>query len=187
DRDREPFLAVDLQEIRPDLRREDGLGHDEVGASGDLLAQAPGLVLQVRLGRVDGAGDREVRGPTNGRAGRVLAFVHLVDDPDQADRVEVVDGRRVGIVAETWRITGQGQDVPDAGGVRAEQLRLEAHQRPIPGGVVEDRLDTDLALDEVAQGHRAHADTRHGRVGDVDRVHPGFLQETGTLDRLRRV
>ncbi len=46
---------------------------------------------------------------------------------DQADGIDIVDRRSIGVIAEAGRIAGQRDDVPDAHGVGADQVGLEAH------------------------------------------------------------
>ena len=74
-----------------------------------------------------------------------------------------------GIVADAARIAGDEQQVAQAHRVRAEQVRLDAEQVPIAAGVVQQRLDAGLLLDE--HGQRQRADPRAGplAVGNVDR------------------
>ena len=47
-------------------------------------------------------------------ARQVAAVVQVVHDPDEADRVDVVDRGRVRVVAELRRVAGDGQDVAQA-------------------------------------------------------------------------
>ena len=78
----------------------------------------------------------------------------------EADRVEVVDRRRVREVAHLGRIAGDDDQVPDAERVRAEQVRDLAEQVPIAPAHVEDGLDAELALHAAPRSARL----RHARL-----------------------
>ena len=106
---------------------------------------------------------------------------------EQADRVEVVDRGRLGIVADLRRIAGDDDEVADADGVRAEQVRHLREQVPVAAADVEDRLDP-VPLEE----QRAERDVRHARhrarpVGDVDDVDAAVEQHLRRLERASRV
>src|SRR5699024_1892886 len=89
---RELVPAIEIEELPPELHVENRLRHREVCPRLDLAADASYFVLQVGLGWIDCAGDREVRRSSNRGSGCVLAFLHLADDLDQPDGVDVVDG-----------------------------------------------------------------------------------------------
>ena len=113
--------------------------------------------------------------------------VEPLQDPDQPDRVDVVDRRGIGVVAEAGRVAGQGDDVAHTDRVRPQQLRLQPHQRAIAGGEVQDRLHPGAVLDEIAHGQGAHPHAGHRRVGDVDEIDTRFLQQAGPVERLGRI
>ena len=151
DRDREaarPEPAAGLRVHRLDLAdRVERLGHDEMGAGGQLAFEAIPLGRTVGGRRVEGAGDREPGPLADRRAGAVLAPVEPGQDLDEADRVDVPDPRAGRVVADPGRVAGQGEDVPDAEGMGAEQLRLERHQVPVAGREVDEALDVEVVLD----------------------------------------
>ena len=72
--------------------------------------------------------------------------------------------RAGGVVADPRRVAGEREDVPDAEGVRAQQLGLERHQVPVAGRDVDEALEVEVVLDPERDGHRAHAHARHRRV-----------------------
>ena len=111
------------------------------------------------------------------------AQVEPGQDLDQADRIDVPDAGPGRVVADPRRVAGQGDDVADAEGVGAEQLRLERHQVPVTRRAMDQALEVEVVLDP--EGHRqgAHPDPGHRRVGDVDEVDAGVAQEPGRLDR----
>ena len=74
------------------------------------------------------------------------------------------------VVADPRRVAGQGEDVADAQGVGAEQLRLERHQVPVAGREVDEALEVEIVLDAERDGEAAHPDAGHRRVADVDEV-----------------
>ena len=106
---------------------------------------------------------------------------------EQADRVEVVDGGGLGVVADLRRIAGDDDEVADADGVRAEQVRHLAEQVPVAPADVEDRLDPVALEQQGAEREVRHA--RHGArpVGDVDDVDAAVEQHLRPLQGLRRV
>ena len=77
---------------------------------------------------------------------------------------------------------GQGQDVPNAERVGAQQLRLERHQVAVAGGQMDQALQAELLLDAERHRHGAHADSTGGGVADVDEVDAGLLEQAGGLD-----
>ena len=87
------------------------------------------------------------------------------------------------VVADPRRIAGQGDDVPDAERVGAEQLRLEGHQVPVARRAVDQALEVEVVLDPERDRQRAHPDPGHRRVRDVDDVDARVAQEPRRLDR----
>ena len=154
-----------------------------MGAGRDLALQP--IPFRGRVGgrRVERAGDREPGLLPDRRAGRVLATVEPREDLDQADRVDVPDAGRARQVADPRRVPGQGQDVADAEGVRAEQLGLERHEVAVARRDVDDALEVEVVLDPERHGQGAHPDPGHRRVADVDHIDAGRLEEPGGLDR----
>ena len=172
-----------LHEALPLGRGVDGLGHDEMRAGLDLAGQALDLAIEVGGGRVQGAGDGEAGGRSDGSPGLVLAPVQAPQDADEADRIDVPDARPARVVADARRVAREGQDVADAQGVGAQQLRFERHQVPVAGREVDERLEAQVALDGEADGHGAHAHPGHGAVADVHQVRAGLADELGRLQR----
>src|SRR5439155_25566292 len=77
----------------------------------------------------------------------VLALVQARQEPAEADRVDLVDAGGFGVVADGWRVAGDGEDGADALGVSAEERGLETHDRRVARPDVRDRLEPGLALD----------------------------------------
>ena len=128
------------------------------------------FLLPVGLAGVGAAADVEPEGGPDQVAREIAAVVQVVHDPDEADRVDVVDRGRVRVVAELGRIAGDREDVAQAERVGAQQVRLDPQQVPVAAGVVKDGVDADLRLHEHAQRLRAHARRGARAVGHVDRV-----------------
>ncbi len=121
DHDRHRDLTPEvLEETQPDLDIVDRLGHHEMRAGGQFLAQPARLQRQILPGRIDCAGDREGGISAERRARPVDSLIHLAEDFDQADRIDVVDGRRIRVIAQARRIAGKGQDIANSGRMRAE-------------------------------------------------------------------
>ena len=93
----------------------------------------------------------------NRLAADVAAVIQARHDVGQADRVDVEDRRGVGIVADAPGIAGDEQQVAQAHRVRAEQVGLDAEQVAIAAGIVEQRLDARLLLDQHGERQRAQA------------------------------
>ena len=106
------------------------------------------------------------------------------DEVGEADRIDVEDRRRVGIVADAARIAGDEHEIAQAHGVRAEQIGLDAQQVAVAARVVQQRFDARLLLDQ--HGERQGADARAGAlaVRDVDHVHARDTQPLRPLDDL---
>ena len=187
DRDREPVRAespLRLGEHGLDLGQVvQRLGHDQVGAGGELALEAVPLGCGVGGRRVEGAGDGESGRLADRAPGGVLAAVEPRQDLDQPDRIDVPDAGAGRVVADPWRIAGQRQDVADAQRVGAQQLRFEGHQVPVAGREVDEALEVQVVLDPECDRQRAHPDAGHRRVADVDEVDAGLAQEPGGLDR----
>ena len=108
------------------------------------------------------------------------------DDVGQADRVDVEDGGRVGIVADAPWIAGDEHEIAQPHRVRAEQIGLDAEQVPIAAGVVQQRLDAGLLLDQDRERQGADARAAAQRVGNVDDVDAANLELPRAIDHLRR-
>ena len=165
---------------------EDRPRQDEFGARFDLVVEPAQFLVEVRGGRVEGHADVERGRRADGLAADVAAVVQARDDVGQTDRIDVEHRGRVGIVADAARIAGDEQQVAQAEGVRAQQIGLDAQQIPIPAGVVQQRLDARLLLDEHGKGQRAQTGARAKAVRDVHDVHAVPFELAGALDRRLR-
>src|SRR3989338_1898697 len=165
------LAAEPLQEVVPDGRVEDRLGHGEVGPGLDLLLEAAELFVEVVGCGVDGDADGEVRAAAQGLARPVVALVETRKDADQADGVDFVNAAHLGVVAEDGRVAGDGEDVPDAAhGPGAEQDGLQADDVQVARGEVRDGFHPGL-LDGAGEHDGVHAHAGQGAAVDVDRVH----------------
>ena len=100
------------------------------------MSAAPGLAptpMTKRGGRADGV------------AADIEAAIEVVDDVHQSDSVHVEDSRGVGIVAQLGRIAGDADEVVDAHGAGAQQVRLDAEDVAVAAGVVQHGLNADIA------------------------------------------
>src|ERR671937_3087758 len=127
--------AVEVGEVEERLR------HREPGAGLDLPAEPVELGLEVVRRGVDGDAEEERRRRVDALAVEVLAVVEPRDDLREADRVDLVDAARARVVTDLGRIARYREDVANALGMRAEEERLEAHDRGVPRRDVRDRLD----------------------------------------------
>ena len=139
-----PLSAEPVDEAVHVLEVEQDLGHREVRAGFDLAVEAVELRLEVVGGRVDRDADVEGRGRVDRSPVVVLAAVQARHQVREPDRVDLVDAARARVVADLGRIAGHREHVADAARVRAEELRLEAHDRRVARRQVRDRLDAAL-------------------------------------------
>ena len=98
--------------------------------------------------------------PGNGLPAGSMPRFMLRRHLEQPDRVEVVDRGRLRVVADLGRIAGDDDQVADADGVGAEQVRHLAEQVPVAAAHVQDRLDPVALEQQRAEGQVRHA--RHG-------------------------
>ena len=122
-------------------------------------------------------GDHERGRVADGIAADIEPAIQVVNDVDQADGIHVEDRGGIGIVAHLRRIAGDADQVADADGAGAQQVRLNAQHIAIAAGVMQDGLDADLLLHQQAQRLIAHAGRGARTVGDIDRIHADRLQE----------
>ncbi|MCZ7589957.1 MAG: hypothetical protein M5U27_14090 [Gaiella sp.] len=166
-RDR-PFAPQPLDEPVEQLDVEERLRHREVRARVDLAAEPLELEREVVGGRVDGDPDEERRRRVERFADVVLAPVERGEQPDEADRVDLVDAARARVVADVRRVARHREHVPDALGVGAEQHALEPHHRRVARRYVGDGLDSRLPLERRRRHQRVHSRAGHRVVVDVD-------------------
>src|SRR6478609_2756526 len=95
---------------------------------------------------------------------------------DRPDRIDVPDAGACRVIADPWRIAGQGDDVANPERMSAEQLRLEGHQVPVARRAMDKALEVEVVLDPERDRQGAHPDPGHRRVGDVDEVDTGVAQ-----------
>src|SRR5207249_12052074 len=117
-------------------------------------------------------------------AGRVHDIVHPALHFEQADAVDVGDGRGVHVVARARRVTGHGQDVANAERVRGQQVGLDAHEIPVPAGEVHVDVETGCLAHEDGGRQHGHADAAERAVVDVDDLHATLLEELGASSEL---
>ena len=153
----------------------------------DFVVEAAQFVLDVGHAGIGGDADGEVGAGADGVGADVEAVVEAADDVDQADGVDVEDGSCVRIVAQLGRIAGEAEDVVQADGRGAEQVRLNAEDIAIAAGVVENGFDAGVLLNLDAEALRAHARRGAGRVGHVDGVDAELRQDARALDLLGAV
>ena len=166
------------------MQIEDRTRDDEFGAGFDLVVETAELLLDVRRGRIHRHADVKRRRRANRLAADVAAVIQARDDVGQADRVDIEHRRRVGIVADAARIAGDEQQVPHAHRVRAQQIGLDTEEIPIATGVMQQRFDSGLLLDEHRQRQRADARARALAVGNADQVDAADLEAPRALDHL---
>ena len=95
-------------------------------------------------------------------AADVAAVIEARHQVGQADRVDVEHGGRVRVVADAARVAGDEHQVAQPHRMRAEQIGLDADQVAIATGVVQQRLDARLLLDQHRQRQAADARARSG-------------------------
>ena len=149
------------------------LAHGEVSTIVNLTAKPVGLLLLIVRGRVDRHADEKAGRVADPVAGAIEALGHPRQRPYQLEDVDVVH------IVDTWEITelrgiaSDGEDVADAAGPCAEELRLQPHQARVARRDVGNRLETGPLLDELTEEKQIHAQTRQRIRVDVHRIHVG--------------
>ena len=159
-----------------------GRRHEELRARLDLVCQPAPFGLEIGRERID----RDANVKSRRRPDRLPADIESAIEPrdhvDETDRVHVEHGRRVGVRPLLRRIARCQQDVAQSQLVRTDQIRLHADQMAIAAGVVQQRLDGRLLLDERRQGQCARAGTRPRVVRHVDGDRPEVLEPARAAD-----
>ena len=123
----------------------------------DFVGKAAQLLLNVGHAGVGGHADGEVGAGADGVGADVEAVIEPAHDVDQADGIDVKDSGGVRIVAQLGRVAGEAEDVVQADGRGAQQVRLDAENVAVAAGVMENRLDAGVLLNLDAEALRAHA------------------------------
>ena len=174
--------AADLpQELREAGRVEHRLRDRELRSRLDLVFEPPQLAPLIGRPRIQRDADVECRRLANWLLADIQAAVEPRHHVGQADRIDVVDGGRVRVIADARRIASDDQQVAHAHRVRAEQIRLHPEQVSIAARVVEDGLHAGLLLDDERRRERAHPRARARTVGNVDEVHAVNAQLAGLI------
>ncbi len=121
-----------------------------------------------------------------GAAG-IESLVQPAHHVGESDAVDVEDRGGVGVGPGGRRIAGHDEHVPKAAGGRPQQVAQHAEHVSVAAGVVEHRLQSDLALHQQRGGHDPHAALRARPVHQVDRVHSRLAKGTALLQHARRV
>ena len=172
------------QEAIEDFEVVHGLRLEPARPGLELAVKALDFASGIRRSGVERGAHAEGRGLADAVAGRVHALVHPAQHFEQADAVDVEDGRGVHVVARARRVTGHGQDVANAERVRAQQVGLDAHEIPVPAGEVHVDVETGCLAHEDGGRQHGHADAAERAVVDVDDLHATLLEELGALHEL---
>jgi len=81
-----------------------GLRHNEVGTGLDLLFQTTQLSVVVAGARLDSASHHKRRLTAERTPCRIDAAVEIGDHPNRANRIQIEDSGRVGIIAHLGRV-----------------------------------------------------------------------------------
>ena len=187
--DRQPLLADPLQQLVVLAGVVADLVHDEPGAVLHLLAQLQQLrhdlvlvALVVRRHRAE----EELRALDLSPSVPAVddrPLVHVAVHAQQADGVDVEDGRRDARVAADRRVAGQGEDVVEPLGGQLPRAALDRVAVPVLAGEVDDHLlpaGDEVGPHRVGRQHRVA-----GRVvGDREDVDPRVRDQlAGDLQR----
>ena len=149
-----------------------------------LAVEAADLPLDVLGPRVQRRADAERGRHADRVAGRIQALIHPLQDLDEADGVDVEDGRGVDIVARARRVAPEGEDVTDVEGVGTEQVGLDAHEVPVSTGEVHVDVEPGRLANEERRGEDRHPHAPERAVVDIDDLHSALFEELGALDQL---
>src|SRR5215510_3562419 len=176
-----------LEEVFELPHVEDRLRDGEFGAGLHLPLEAPDFVIEIDRAGVDANADDEFRRLADRVAAWVEAVVEVVDQIRQTDRIDIEDGRGVGIRPHLRRIAGDDQEVAQTKRRRSEQIREHSQKISITAAVMRDGLDADLLLDDQRDGQSAYARLGVRAVGHVDGVDVRLFQAAHAFDHLRGV
>ncbi len=115
---------IERQEVTPQLRVIDGLGHGKVRAAAHLLVEAVHLLPQIGPRRVARHRNRKASLLPHLAPGDIQPLVKGVDDAHQPNAVHVIDRAAVAHVADAGRVARQRQDIPHPQGACADQVGL---------------------------------------------------------------
>src|SRR5467141_3300358 len=90
---------------------------------------------------------------------------------DQSNGVDFVDAAGFRVVADGWRITGDGKNVADtANGPRAEKSGLQADDVLVAGGEMGNGFEAE-GFESAGHNQSVHANAGHGSAVDIDGIH----------------
>src|SRR2546428_840910 len=149
-----------------------------------LAVETADLPLDVLGPRVQRRADAERGRHADAVAGRIQALIHPLQDRDEADGVDVEDGRGLDILARARRAAPVGEDVTVVAGVGPYEDRLEAHEVPVSTGEVHVDVEPGRLANEERRGEDRHPHAPERAVVDIDDLHSALFEELGALDQL---
>ena len=143
-----------VKELQQGFGIKDGLCDGILGAGVDLAAVAVEFALHFNGAGIDPDPDQDTTGRVNRVAADVDSAVEVAGNLCEADGVYIEDPRNIGVVADLRRIAGDDQEIGDARGIAAEDIRLHANQVAVAAAVVEDGFNVHLLMDGDRGDHR---------------------------------
>src|SRR5580693_5662095 len=93
---------------------EDRLGHREVRACFDFGVETLDLVVEIISDRIDRHADGKICRAAQSFAGPVGPLVEAAKYFDESDGIDFVDAAGFRIIADGWRVAGDGEHVANA-------------------------------------------------------------------------
>src|SRR5438876_6409133 len=100
-----------------------------------------------------------------------------MNNVDQANGVHVKDGGSIGIAAHLRGVAGDANQIANTYSRGSEQIGLNAQYVAIPAGVMQDRFNPCLLLEENRQRLVAHASRGARAIGDVNSIYSNRLKK----------
>ena len=173
-----------LEKILEQAKVKDGLCDGELGASLDLVLEAAEFVLDIRRAGIGGDADGEVGGSADRVSPDVEAVVKALHKVDEADGVDIEDSGSVRIVSKLGRVACDAEEVVQADGRGAEQVRLNAEDVAVAACVVKNGLNAGVLLNLDAEALATHASRCARRIGNMDGVDAEAGEQARAFDFL---
>src|SRR5581483_436420 len=181
--DHRDFEGLDaLQEFFEQIEIENRLRDHVFGAGFHFPLEPVQFFLQVDGAGIGSHADQQTGLRAHGIAADIQPVVQVVGDVDQADGIDVEDRGGIGVGAHARRVSGNADEVANAGGLGAEQFGLDAEDVAVAATKMVDGFDTGLLLDQLASDLSAQAGAGARAIGHVDAVDAGQGAETRAGD-----
>src|ERR1700687_1184100 len=151
-------------EVLQKTQVENGLGHCVLRSSLYFVLEPANLLVHVRQPRICSHTNHEAGSVANRISTQIETAVEAVHDVDQTDGIHIEHSSCVRIIAHLRRIAGNANQVADPDRGSSQQITLDAQDIAVTTSVMQDRIDSNLALNEQRKILVAHAGRRSRAV-----------------------